>query len=355
VSEPILIRSSVHDYRVRFVDDFAPALGAVLREGDVLVVDRKVHGLYEESIRGLAGPRPRVLLDATERQKSYLELAPVIETLIRNNFRKNNRLIAVGGGIIQDVVAFLAQNLYRGVDWLFLPTTLLAQADSCIGGKSSINFGEYKNQLGNFYPPNEILIDTAFLKTLDRREIRSGLGEMMHFFVLSSEADFERIRKGYRPSLTDLSVLRELIGRSLEIKRRTVEIDEFDRGERQIFNYGHSFGHAIESVTGYRVPHGIAVCHGMDIANYLSVKMGLVDTAFRDRVRGLLSMNWEAGELGSVPFEKFIGSLRKDKKNVGNEVRVILTRGFGKMFKTGIDVDGEAGALLKRYFEEELS
>jgi 3-dehydroquinate synthase len=318
-------------------------------------VDGKVAGLYEEKLAPFMDRHSCLLLEATEKQKSYLELAPVIENLLRKNFKKNNRLIAVGGGIIQDVVAFLAHNLYRGVGWFFVPTTLLAQADSCIGGKSSINFGAYKNQLGSFYPPDEILIDTAFLGTLDKRDIRSGLGEMMHFFVLSGENDFETIRSKYAQSLTDFSVLRELIVRSLEIKKQTIEIDEFDRKERQIFNYGHSFGHAIESVTDYGVPHGIAVCHGMDIANYLSWRMGLVGGEFRDRVRELLSLNWEKGELGRLSFDPFLQALTKDKKNVGNEVRVILTRGFGRMFKSAIDIRGDAGAFLRRYFEEELA
>ena len=354
VSEGFTVKSSVHNYHIIFVQDFKDTLNEKVEKGDVIIIDKKVSKLYGGEFRSFLEKNKAIYLEAHEQQKSYLGIAPVIETLIQHGFKKNNKLIAIGGGIIQDVVAFLSQNMYRGVEWLFLPTTLLAQADSCIGGKSSINFGEYKNQLGNFYPPNDIIIDANFLKTLSENDIRSGLGEMMHFFVLSSEEDFHFIHNRYERSLMDFSVTQELIHRSLEIKKATIEIDEFDKKERQIFNYGHSFGHALESVTNYGVPHGIAVCHGMDIANYLSMQLGYVDQEFRDQVRALLSLNWRKDELGEVDVDKFVNALKKDKKNVGNEVRVILTRGFGNMFKTGVDVDGEAGKHIHNYFKEEL-
>ena len=348
------IKSSIHDYQVKFVDDFIPLLKRKITEDDFVIIDKKVVDLYGDKLKNVLDESKTIFLEATESQKSYLGVAPVIKDLIKKGFRKNNKLIAIGGGITQDVSAFLAQNMFRGVDWIFFPTTLLAQADSCIGGKSSINFEEYKNQLGNFYPPNEIIIDTNFLKTMNLLDLRSGLGEMMHFFVLSSENDFNLINSKYTKSLSNLDTLRELIFRSLEIKKQTIEVDEFDKKERQIFNYGHSFGHAIESITNYRVPHGIAVCYGIDIANYLSSKLGYVDEQFRVRVKELLIMNWDNGELGVIDTGKFIDALKKDKKNTDDEVRVILTKGFGKMFKTRIDIQGEAGRYLKEYFAKEL-
>ena len=237
-----------------------------------------------------------------------------------------------------------------GVEWHFFPTTLLAQADSCIGGKSSLNFGSYKNLLGSFYPPMKIFIDLDFTQSLPRKELVSGLGEMTHFFFLSSEADFELIRDSYQAAFQDKSILEKLIHRTLSIKKHTIEIDEFDRKERQIFNYGHSFGHAIESVTNYRIPHGIAVSYGMDIANFISMKMGLIDKELYQKMRKVLAFNWNEVPLGEINLDALISALRKDKKNIGSQVRVILTRGLGDMFITSLDVDGEGQVWLKEYF-----
>ena len=171
--------------------------------------------------------------------------------------------------------------MYRGVDWIFFPTTLLAQGDSCIGSKTSINFGKFKNQVGGFYPPVNIYIDLAFLATLKDIDIKSGLGEMCHYYIVAGEEDFMRYKREYDFALSDKNVLAGIIARSLEIKKGYIEIDEFDQKERQVFNYGHSFGHAIESLTDYRIPHGIAVSYGMDMANFISVKLDYIPETIR--------------------------------------------------------------------------
>jgi 3-dehydroquinate synthase len=353
VSKNFTVKSSIHDYDVNFVEDFTDVLSKVLSTGDVMLIDSNVYDLYNERLKSILQKTNYVLLTPTEDMKSYLNVSQVIENVIEMGLKKNNKLVVLGGGISQDIGTFMAMNLYRGIGWYFFPTTLLAMADSCIGGKASINFGRYKNLLGNFYPPTRIFIDTAFIDTLPRREIISGLGEMTHFFFVSGEDDYKLIRDNYQKSLTDKCVLERLIHRSLRIKKATIEIDEFDHKERQIFNYGHSFGHAIESVSNYRVPHGVAVSHGMDIANFLSVKLGLINEELRLRLRKVLQFSWNEVFLDEINVEAFIGALRKDKKNLGDEVRVILTRGLGDMFITRLDVDGEAGQWIREYFTKQ--
>ena len=353
MSKDFTVLSAVHNYHVQFVDDFTVFLKKISQPGDILLLDAAVHRAYKNRFDPILSGISHIVVEPSEERKSYHELGPILGELIAAGFRKNNRIIAMGGGIIQDIATFIAANLYRGVQWYFFPTTLLAQADSCIGGKASLNFGPYKNLLGNFYPPHEIFIDLGFVATLPRREIISGMGEMTHFYFVSGEEDFERMRTEYLKALEDPDILEGLIHRSLMIKKATIEIDEFDRKERQIFNYGHSFGHAIESVTHYRVPHGIAVSHGMDVANYLSVKMGLIDEPLRQRMREVLKLSWGEVPLGDIDVDAFIGALRKDKKNVGSEVRVILTRGLGKMFVTKLDLDGEARSWIEDYFRYE--
>ena len=350
MSKNFTVKSNVHDYSVHFVDDFALSLQEVLNPNDMLLIDEHIARLYNTKLDPLCSAFPHVFLEASEEAKSYERIGPVLEQLIQGGFRKNNKIVAIGGGVTQDIATFISANLYRGVEWHFFPTTLLAQADSCIGGKSSLNFGNYKNLLGSFYPPWKIFIDLAFNQSLPRKELVSGLGEMTHFFFLSSKEDFELIRDSYQTSFEDKEVLEKLIHRSLSIKKHTIEIDEFDRKERQIFNYGHSFGHAIESVTHYRIPHGIAVSYGMDIANYISMKMGLIDESLYQQMRDVLKLNWSEFHLGEIDLEAMISALRKDKKNIGSQVRVILTRGLGDMFITSLDVDGKGREWLKEYF-----
>ena len=184
------VKSIVHDYEVNFIDDSLAVLNNEIRDGDVVIMDQKIKELYPAITATI--PKNILLIDieAHEKQKSYEGLIPIINQLIKSGFRKNHRLIGIGGGITQDITAFTASIMYRGVDWILFPTTLLAQGDSCIGSKTSINFGRYKNQVGGFYPPSRVYIDLNFLDTLSPADLQSGLGEMSHYFVVAGEKDF---------------------------------------------------------------------------------------------------------------------------------------------------------------------
>ena len=344
------VQSYKHTYEVRFGEEFSTALKEILLPGDVVTVDARILKLYHDRLSPILAATRHYVVEPSEDQKSYRGIEPFIEYLLESGFRKNNRLVAIGGGITQDITAFAASILFRGVDWFFLPTTLLAQCDSCIGSKTSINFGINKNQLGTFYPPKEIVIDPAFLETLSALDFRSGMGEMLHYYLVSGEDDFHRMLREYDKAFTDRQVLLDLIYHSLEFKRGYVEQDEFDQGPRNIFNYGHSFGHAIETLTNYAVPHGIAVSIGMDIANWLSVKLGHLSAETRERMRVLLRKNWGDVRLTGIVMEDYIRALAKDKKAVGKELRVILTKGPGRMFKTPLPVTDEVVGWLGEYF-----
>jgi 3-dehydroquinate synthase len=348
------IKSSVHDYRVTFVEDFSSSLKEQLKEGDVIIIDGKVKSLYRDRLEDSLARQRHIVIEANEEQKSYLGVVPVIENLIENGFRKNHHLVAIGGGITQDVTAFTASIMYRGVKWIFFPTTLLAQGDSCIGSKTSINFGKYKNQVGGFYPPHHIFIDLVFLDTLADLEIKSGLGEMCHYFVVAGEDDFKRFKQEYSLARKDKNILAGIIARSLEIKKRYIEIDEFDQNQRQVFNYGHSFGHALETLTDYRVPHGIAVAYGMDMANFISVKLKLIPEQVRFYIRELLEEIWKDVPIDEISLDKFITALKRDKKNVGSELRLILNQGIGNIFKTGMKPDEQFCSWLEEYFKTQL-
>ncbi len=349
------VKSIVHDYEVNFITDSYAILKNEIRDGDVVIMDQKIKELYP--LISTAIPKNNLLIDieSHEKQKSYEGIIPIINELIESGFRKNHRLIGIGGGITQDITAFTASIMYRGVMWIFFPTTLLAQGDSCIGSKTSINFGEYKNQVGGFYPPSRIYIDLNFLDTLSTADLRSGLGEMSHYFVVSSEEDFKKYKKDYAFALKDKTVLANMISRSLEIKKNYIEIDEFDRKERQVFNYGHSFGHAIESLTDYAVPHGIAVSFGMDMANFVSVKMGFLKSQIQKDIRELLQQIWQGYDIKHLDVYQFREVLAKDKKNVGRELRLILCKGYGKVFKTPVKNNDQLHNWLREYFNQELN
>jgi len=348
------VKSIVHDYEVKFIENSSSLLDNEIKDGDVVIMDQKIKDLYPMLTAAILDNNLLIDIDAHENQKSYEGLIPIIKKLIESGFRKNHRLIGIGGGVTQDITAFTASIMYRGVDWIFFPTTLLAQGDSCIGSKTSINFGEYKNQVGGFYPPNKIYIDLNFLDTLSHADLQSGLGEMCHYFVVAGENDFREYKRNYKFALSDKSILSKMIARSLFIKKRYIEIDEFDQKERQVFNYGHSFGHAIESLTNYDVPHGIAVSFGMDMANYISVKLKLLEPEIRNEIRELLEKIWQGFDIKNINVDKFCDALAKDKKNVGKELRLILCKGYGQVFKSPVKNDLKLKSWISEYFQNEI-
>ncbi|MFT4683509.1 MAG: 3-dehydroquinate synthase [Flavobacteriales bacterium] len=351
------VKSNIHDYEVNFIDNVKKILSSELKEGDFIIIDNKVKSLYPKWFKNALENYNYIGIDAAESQKSYQEVEPVINTLIEKGFRKNHRLIAIGGGITQDVTAFIASILYRGVQWYFFPTTLLAQGDSCIGSKTSINFGKFKNQVGGFYPPNKIYVDPKFLNTLPFKELQSGLGEMAHYFVVAGEEDFDRYKRDYAQALVDKNVLRGVIARSLEIKKSYIEIDEYDKNERQVFNYGHSFGHAIESLTSYGVPHGIAISVGMDMSNFVSMKKGYITSEVRQNSRELFEKIWfgYTNQVKGLDIDNYLVALSKDKKNKGPLLGLILNKGYGKVFKDFTENDMIFRSWIVEYFANELN
>lgn len=345
-----IVKSSIHNYNVNFIDNFRNHLNNNLLEGDYIIIDNNILNIYKNDLKILEDFN-FIGIDSNENQKSYEGLIPIINTLINNGFKKNHRLIAIGGGITQDITSFIASTLYRGVHWIFYPTSLLAQGDSCIGSKTSINFRKFKNQIGGFYPPNSVYIYLNFTKSLKQSEIKSGMGEMLHYFIVSSEKDFLFYKKYYLDAFVNTDSLFKIISRSLMIKKRYIEKDEFDQNIRQVFNYGHSFGHAIESLTNYKIPHGVAVSFGMDMANFVSYKMNFIDNKIRKDILEVTSNIWKGYDLKEINLDKLINALKKDKKNVGNKLGLILNNGYGKIFKKLINPNQKFKNILIEYLK----
>ena len=273
-----------------------------------------------------------------------------VSELVALNIKRGDPLIAIGGGIIQDITCFLASTLMRGLPWFFYPTTLLSQADSCIGSKSSINSGEFKNILGTFLPPEQVIIDVDFLQTLQQREIFSGLGEMLKVHAINNPESFNLISGSYEKILDDPTVMEEFIFNSLSMKKKLIEIDEFDQGPRNIMNYGHSFGHAIESATNYGIPHGIAVTIGMDIANFIAIALGVSNTSTFERMHDVLHKNCKAYRYVNINVDSLLNALSKDKKNSATQLKLILPDKTGVIGIGLYDNSKKLKQSLEEYF-----
>ena len=272
------------------------------------------HFIVDSRVVDLVGNMPNmIVIKAEESQKSYEGAAWVIEELIKRGMNRESHLVAIGGGIIQDITCWIASTFMRGIDWSFVPTTLLAQADSCIGSKSSINFLNYKNIVGTFYPPKHVLIVEQFRFTLTAADINSGLAEIIKLMIINDD---------------DVTVLRRVQGsasdiyRALQIKQYYIEADEFDAGIRNILNYGHCFGHAIETASNYAVPHGIAVAMGMDLANaFADLRYG---THYHDKYHDVLAKIY--ADHAHIPYDvdAVISAMGKDKKNTAQYANIIV-------------------------------
>jgi len=327
------IKSYKGEYHVEFVD-YIPTLS---HEGNIFVIDDNIWDQYyrDKHIEN----NEVFLVHATEDAKTLRESQRLIDFLIENEFRKNNKIIAVGGGVVQDLVAFTTSILYRGVDWEFYPTTLLAQCDSCIGSKTSINHNKFKNLLGGFHPPRNIYINIEFLNTLPEDDIKSGVGEMLHYFLLNHEVDLSEEMVDDEDIIGNIN---KYLTKSLSIKKEMIEKDEFDRGRRNLFNYGHTFGHAIETLSDYSVNHGQAVTMGIKIANTISINRKMINNILRDKIDTILIKNMPDYIIEDV--DQYIECLKRDKKNVSNKLTcILLTQEYAD--KIEIYYDEVKGAL----------
>lgn len=326
-NKAISIKSFKGTYTAFFDDQLLDRISDVCDEKCFFIIDSNVASLFSQSLNSILNRPNVILIEAIETNKSIEKILPIYQTLIDSNIRRDHTLVAIGGGIIQDITCFVASTLLRGLKWRFIPTTLLSQADSCIGSKSSINFGKTKNILGTFNPPDEIFICGKFLDTLEEKDILSGIGEMIKVHAIDSAQSFDDISGDYDSLVIDRAVLTKYIHRSLAIKKRYIEEDEFDKNVRNIFNYGHSFGHAIEAATNFGVPHGIAVTMGMDMANRIAAMRGVLPETHYKRMHPMLKKNFKTYKSTPIPLEPFLAALMKDKKNTLSKLGLIFPTG----------------------------
>lgn len=354
----ITIRSRAHDYSVETFESLTSALRTVDRSRAHYLIDDALLHHFGPTITTHTEAGRTVLVEATEENKTFERLTPVFLGLLQRGLKRDGVLVVIGGGVLQDIGCFIASVLSRGLRWELVPTTLLAQADSCIGSKSSINIGPYKNQIGTFYPPHRVLLTPEVLKTLPSDEIRSGLGEVIKLQLLKGQADFDELMADLAILSRDnqASILTKWVIRSMAVKQPYIEADEYDRGIRNLLNYGHTFGHAYESATHYGIPHGIAVILGMLTATFLSVRLGLVPADHYQELKRKLAPWHEpfGATLLRVDRAAIFQAIKHDKKNTGDAVNCILTRGPGRMEKTKVDIIGQLQPAVNAFIDGEL-
>ena len=301
-----------------------------------VVTNPTIANLYADRVmKGLkgAGLNPALItIPDGEEFKSLNEAGKVYDGLVRHRMERSSAIIALGGGVIGDMAGFVAATYLRGVPYVQIPTTLLAQVDSSVGGKTAVNHQSGKNLIGAFYQPKAVFIDPDVLRTLPERELKAGMAEVVKYGVIWDEGFFGFLEKN---SGVIYSIGRETthaIERSCEIKAEVVGKDETESGLRSILNLGHTFGHAIEAVSGYGTyRHGEAVSIGMVMAAGFSARLGLCSSDVEARLKGLLAVLGLPVDAPDIPAEALIESMRLDKKVSGDKLRFILVTGLGQV------------------------
>jgi 3-dehydroquinate synthase len=313
-------------YQVQFTDQAFVELEKLASQNIFFIIDENVFTLYQTQFKKLLEKIPFKVIRATEDNKDLSKFTDYAIELTKLGVKRNVTLVAIGGGIIQDITCFLAATLFRGLDWIFFPTTLLAQADSCIGSKSSINVGGVKNLMGTFTPPNKIYIDIQFLKTLKPVDVLSGIGEMIKVHGIAGIEKLTEFANSYDHLMKDTKLFEKFLMQSLQIKKNLIEKDEFDTGPRLVMNYGHTFGHAVESASNYEIPHGIAITVGQAMACHYSLKAHFISSATEQMVQNLLNKNIGECKKIKIHFDQFVAAILKDKKNIGTNVMLIIPK-----------------------------
>jgi len=345
----IEISSKLYNYGVRFTEDLICELSAFPPETTTYVIDRNVAELYFEKLARLRHSHC-FMVTAVEDQKTMDTVMQIISFWKNSGVRKNWNVVCIGGGITQDLTT-MASNLYlRNMDWYFFPTTLLSMCDSCIGGKCGINMGEYKNQLGVFYPPRQIVIDPSFLDTLSDADYLNGWGELLKFSLTENCGAYERLK--LEANYIPCKHIAEYIRMGLNVKKKVIEADEFESDLRRILNYGHTFGHALEAYTRHSVPHGKAVIWGIDVVNYLAMKKDLIFQDLYLDIKNTIRTAFLPEEIEIDDAEKLFAIIKTDKKVRGNTLSFALLDGPSHLGVYPMEIDRDLYSIFFNYLGE---
>ena len=311
----------------------------------IVVISQKVYKLYG-NILNLPKEKIFVLKDG-EEQKNLQNYIKIMKFALTKNLNRKDSIIAIGGGVVGDLAGFVASTYMRGINYIQVPTTLLAATDSSVGGKTAINSVFGKNLVGTFYQPKAVFININFLKTLDDRQFKSGLGEIVKYAFIEKSCMCDQdlnlisfLMANYEKILArDILTLRELIEICLKLKISVVNNDEKELGLRQILNFGHTYAHAVEKLTNYRkYTHGECVANGVHYALNMAYKLGKIDKEYKFLCEDLLD-KFDFVKIPVFPLNKLLPAMQNDKKAVGNSIKFILPTDYASV--EGCDFEPE--------------
>ena len=321
---------SVGDGLTGRLDALLDAAGATTR---VFVISSPlVWRLHGRTVTDVLPKAELILIPDGERFKTLQTVTRIYESLIRAEADRTATILAFGGGVIGDVVGFAAATFLRGVALVHVPTTLLAQVDSSIGGKVGVNHALGKNLIGAFHPPRAVVVDPQWLETLPRREFRAGLYEIVKYGVIASPDLFDRVRRETAAVFErDPAVLVPIIVDSCRIKAAVVAADERENNLRRTLNFGHTAGHAIEAMTKYRrFRHGEAVAYGMLVAADIAVARGMLGRADRQALADVIAHLGPLPPIADLSVKQILQTIRRDKKVLAGRLHVVLPTAIGQ-------------------------
>lgn len=292
-----------------------------------VITDKNVDALYSDKVINSLSSQGyecvKLVVKGGEKSKSGKEYLSALEFLAQNRFTRADAVLALGGGVVGDLTGFIAGTFLRGIKFIQVPTTLLAFADSAVGGKTAINLESGKNLVGVFYQPEVVLCDVNAIKTLSNEDYACGMAEIIKYGMLFDSCLLTLLNEGMDTNA------KEIIARCVDLKRIVVEKDERDNGERQLLNFGHTLGHAIEKATGFKVGHGQAVAVGMQIITAKAVEKGIVDGSVQQTLTNLLN-KYNLPTSTEFSIEELYEITLIDKKRKGDEITIVLPTGLGK-------------------------
>lgn len=294
-----------------------------------IITNPKVAGLHLESLLSLLWCKEKFIISVPdgEEYKKLSTIEQILEEFFTSKLDRSSVIIAFGGGVISDMAGFVASIYQRGIKFINIPTTLLAQVDASVGGKTGVNNKFGKNLIGSFYQPSAVYCESKFLQTLPKREFAAGVAEAIKMAVMFDKEMFEWLEGA---NLKDEANLEELICKSVLLKAKAVEVDEREKGVRAVLNYGHTFAHVIENETEYKkFLHGEAVAIGMNMANALAVKLGLLSLQEKSRIENLLVKFGLPTRYSVANADSFYKAFFLDKKSENSVIKFILPKGIG--------------------------
>jgi 3-dehydroquinate synthase len=317
-------------------------LDPFLGQGRIVIITNDVVApLYLERVKALLAPREcsEIILPDGESHKTLASISVIYDQLMAGKFDRQTKLIALGGGVIGDITGFVAATFQRGISFIQIPTTLLAQVDSSVGGKTGVNHPLGKNMIGAFYQPLCVLADTRVLDTLPEREIKAGLAEVIKYGLINDASFFTWLAENASQLLLlEGSTLAQAITTCCQSKANLVAVDEKEAGIRTLLNLGHTFGHAIETASGYGVwLHGETVAMGMVMAADLSMRLGWIEQTDAAKIRAVLEQNFSMSVVppADIEIEQYLDLMSSDKKAELGKTRFVLYKAIGEAVVAG--------------------